>query len=63
MANLISSFDRRAFMKWAAALPLLGQIAAQDLFGNVQEAMGKGPANNVYRRLGVAEKILGPGLT
>jgi L-seryl-tRNA(Ser) seleniumtransferase len=57
MANLISSFDRRAFMKWAAALPLLGQIAAQDLFGNVQEAMGKGPANNVYRRLGVRPLI------
>ena len=57
MANLVSSFDRRAFMKWAAALPLLGQIAAQDLFANVQEAVGKGPASNVYRRLGVRPLI------
>jgi L-seryl-tRNA(Ser) seleniumtransferase len=57
MSTLITPFDRRAFMKWAAALPLLGQIAAQDLFGNVQEAVGKGPANNVYRRLGVRTLI------
>ena len=57
MANLITSFDRRSFMKWAAALPLLGQIAAQDLFGSVQEAIGKSPADNVYRRLGVRPLI------
>ena len=57
MANLITTFDRRNFMKWAAALPLLGQIAAQDLFGNVQEAVGKAPAENVYRRLGVKTLI------
>ena len=57
MATLFTSFDRRTFMKWAAALPLLGQIAAQDLFGNVQEAIGKGPAENVYRRLGVRTLI------
>jgi L-seryl-tRNA(Ser) seleniumtransferase len=44
-------------MKWAAALPLLGQIAAQDLFGSVQEAIGKAPSNNVYRRLGVRPLI------
>ena len=57
MATLFPSFDRRTFMKWAAALPLLGQIAAQDLFGNVQEAIGKGPAENVYRRLGIRTLI------
>jgi len=57
MPNLIASFDRRSFMKWAAALPLLGQIAAQDLYGSVQEAVGKGPAKNVYRRLGVRPLI------
>src|SRR5208337_2194582 len=57
MTSLITSFDRRSFMKWAAALPLMGQIAAQDLFGNVQEAIGKGPAENVYRRLGVRTLI------
>ena len=57
MATLFPSFDRRSFIKWAAALPLLGQIAAQDLFGNVQGAIGKGPAENVYRRLGVRTLI------
>jgi L-seryl-tRNA(Ser) seleniumtransferase len=53
VATPITSFDRRSFMKWAAALPLLGQITAQDLLGSVQEAIGKGPGKNVYRRLGV----------
>jgi L-seryl-tRNA(Ser) seleniumtransferase len=57
MANLITSFDRRNFMKWAAALPLMGQIAARDLFANVQGAVGKAPAENVYRRLGVRTVI------
>ena len=57
MSSLITSFDRRSFMKWAAALPLLGQIAALDLFANVEEAMGRGPAKNVYRRLGVRPLI------
>jgi hypothetical protein len=57
MANLITSFDRRNFMKWAAALPLMGQITAQDLFANVQEAVGKAPAEDVYRRLGVKTLI------
>ncbi len=53
MATLSSSFDRRAFIKWATALPLLGQIAAQDLLGKMLETIGKAPAANVYRRLGV----------
>ena len=44
-------------MKWAAALPLLGQIAAQDLLGSVQETVGKAPAENVYKRLGVRTVI------
>ena len=57
MPPLLPSFGRRAFVKWAAALPLMGQIAAQDLFGNVQEAIGKGPGENVYHRLGVRTLI------
>ena len=57
VANPITSFDRRAFMKWAAALPLLGQIAVQELFGSVQGAVGKGPARNVYSRLGIRTLI------
>ena len=53
MATPFSPFDRRTFMKWGVALPLLGRIAAQDLFGKVQGAIGKPSAENVYRRLGV----------
>ena len=30
MATPFSPFDRRTFMKWGVALPLLGRIAAQD---------------------------------
>ena len=44
-------------MKWAAALPLLGQIAAQNLLGKAKEAIGKAPTGNVYERLGVRTLI------
>ena len=57
MENYLPSFERRAFMKWAAALPLLGQIAAQDVWGGVQGAIGKAPAENCYKRLGVRTVI------
>ncbi len=53
MRTIPLASDRRAFMKWAAALPLLGQIAAQDLLGKAKEAIGKEPRGNVYERLGV----------
>jgi L-seryl-tRNA(Ser) seleniumtransferase len=61
MVTFSPSFNRRAFVKWAAALPLLGQIAAQDLFATVQETVGKPAAENVYRRLGVRTLINGRG--
>lgn len=51
------SFDRRAFMKWVAALPLLGQIAAQDLFGKAKQTVTQAPTENVYSRLGVRTLI------
>ncbi len=57
MAAVSSSFDRRTFMKWATALPLLGQIAVQDLFGKVRATLGKAPSEHVYRRLGVRPLI------
>ncbi len=57
MAAVSSSFDRRTFIRWAAALPLLGQIAVQDLFGKAREAVGKASAEHVYRRLGVRTLI------
>jgi L-seryl-tRNA(Ser) seleniumtransferase len=44
-------------MQWAAALPLLGQIAAQDLLGKAKEAMGGAPTGNVYERLGIRTLI------
>ena len=44
--------NRRSFMKWVAAAPLLGQIAANDLYAKAATAVGKDPRDNVYRRLG-----------
>ena len=49
--------NRRSFMKWAAAAPLLGQIAVTDLYAKAASAVGKDPHNNVYRRLGVKTVI------
>jgi len=45
--------SRRSFMKWAAAAPLLGQIAVTDLYAKAASAVGKDPRQNVYSRLGV----------
>jgi len=44
--------NRRSFMKYLAASPLLAQIAAQDLYAKSAAAMGL-PQENVYARLGV----------
>jgi len=49
--------SRRSFMKWAAAAPLLSQIAVTDLYAKAASAVGKDPRNNVYRRLGVKTVI------
>jgi|HubBroStandDraft_6_1064221.scaffolds.fasta_scaffold00010_99 uncharacterized pyridoxal phosphate-dependent enzyme len=49
--------NRRSFMKWAAAAPLLGQIAAADLYAKAASAVGKDPRQNVYSRLGVKTVI------
>ena len=49
--------SRRAFMKWAAASPLLGQIAVAHLYGKAASAVGKEPRQNVYSRLGVKTVI------
>jgi uncharacterized pyridoxal phosphate-dependent enzyme len=51
MTMQISS--RRSFMKMWAAAPLLSQIAARDLYVQAATAMGRGPRQNVYTRLGV----------
>jgi len=49
--------SRRSFMKFAAAAPLLGQIAARDLYAQAATAVGKDPRKNVYQRLGVKTVI------
>jgi uncharacterized pyridoxal phosphate-dependent enzyme len=49
--------SRRSFMKWAAAAPLLSQIAVADLYAKAASAVGKDPRQNVYRRLGVKTVI------
>ncbi len=51
------AFDRRAFMKWAAALPLLGSIAAKDTLARVLETAGKARPDEIYRRIGVRPLI------
>src|SRR5213595_3625296 len=48
---------RRSFMKMLAAAPLLGQIAARDLYAEAASVVGKDPRQNVYTRLGVKTVI------
>jgi len=49
--------DRRAFMKWAAALPTLAAFTADDLFAKVKKLSGRGMQGNVYTRIGVTPII------
>jgi uncharacterized pyridoxal phosphate-dependent enzyme len=49
--------SRRSFMKWAAAAPLLGQIAVTELYAKAASVVGKDPRQNVYSRLGVKTVI------
>src|SRR5580658_2191767 len=49
--------SRRSFMKWAAAAPLLSQIAVADLYAKAASAVGKDPRQNCYSRLGVKTVI------
>lgn len=48
---------RRAFIKWAAALPLLAQVNVQEAFGTGWSAVAKAATDNVYTRLGVKPVI------
>jgi len=52
-----SRYDRRSFVKLAVAAPLLGQIAARDLYAQAAAAVGKDVRSNVYSRLGVKTVI------
>ncbi|MFZ0759299.1 MAG: aminotransferase class V-fold PLP-dependent enzyme [Candidatus Sulfotelmatobacter sp.] len=49
--------SRRSFIKYAAAAPLLSQIAVADLYARAATAVGKDPRENVYSRLGVKTVI------
>ena len=53
------SSDRRTFVKWAVALPLFGQIAAQDMFGKAHASINKltGKSIPTYEDLGVRTLI------
>lgn len=48
---------RRAFMKWFAAAPVFGAVAAHTLAEKLSAAAGKTPPGDVYRRLGVRPLI------
>jgi uncharacterized pyridoxal phosphate-dependent enzyme len=50
-------FNRRNFIRLAAAAPLLGQIAARNAYASVAGAIGKDVGQNVYSRLGVKTVI------
>jgi len=49
--------SRRSFVKLLAATPLLGQIAARDLYAQAASAVGRDPRQNIYTRLGVKTVI------
>src|SRR5579862_3847922 len=49
--------DRRAFLKWVAALPTLGAFAAEDLLAKAHKAVGSGSKENIYTRIGVTPII------
>ncbi len=49
--------NRRAFVKWVAALPTLGAFAAEDLLAQAQRAMGHSTGDNIYTRIGVTPII------
>src|ERR1700675_3809279 len=51
------AFSRRGFLRWAAAAPLLGQIAAKNAFASAATALGKDPTQNFSPRPGVKTVI------
>ena len=53
----VTNHNRRSFVKLVAAAPLLGQIAARELYAQAAAAVGKDPRQNVYSRLGVKTVI------
>jgi uncharacterized pyridoxal phosphate-dependent enzyme len=56
-----SSIERRTFLKWASALPLLAQIGVQQALGKGWAGTAKESADNIYTRIGVRPVINGRG--
>ena len=56
-----SRIQRRTFVKWASALPLLAQIGVQQAFGKGWAETAKDSADNIYTRIGVKPVINGRG--
>jgi uncharacterized pyridoxal phosphate-dependent enzyme len=56
-----SSMERRTFMKWASALPLLMQIGFQQALGKGWAETAKESSDNIYTRIGVKPIINGRG--
>jgi len=54
---VIPDFTRRNFIRYAAAMPLLSQIAARNAFASAASAFGKSRHDNVYSRLGIKTVI------
>jgi seryl-tRNA(Sec) selenium transferase len=50
---MLSTFDRRAFVRTLGALPLLGYIQAQDLMAKTMKAVGRKSSESIYTRIGV----------
>jgi L-seryl-tRNA(Ser) seleniumtransferase len=54
-------FDRRAFVKWMGAAPLLTYIGAQDLMAKAKIAVGMAAKDDIYTKIGVRPFINGRG--
>jgi uncharacterized pyridoxal phosphate-dependent enzyme len=52
---------RRAFVKWAAAFPLLAQVGLQEALGSGWAEVARNSTDNIYTRLGVKPLINGRG--
>jgi uncharacterized pyridoxal phosphate-dependent enzyme len=52
---------RRAFVKWAAAFPLLAQVGLEQAFGAGWAQVARNSTDNIYTRLGVKPLINGRG--
>lgn len=55
--SFMPDFNRRNFIRLAAAAPLLTQITARNAYARVASAVGKEAGQNVYSRLGVKTVI------